>query len=147
MSQKQYSILLSRVALFIIYFWFGFLKVIALSPASAVVQELFNKTLAHMPVIGSMSPGVFVILFGVFEVIIGILYLIPGKERLAVYLMTAHIVTTVLPLFFLKASVWTHFFVPTLEGQYIIKNIALIACAYNIWVLVPAKNNFSSDTI
>lgn len=147
MTIKQTSILLSRISLFIIYFWFGFLKVIALSPASGIVQELFGKTLANIPLISSMSPGVFVIIFGVFEVIIGILFLIPGKERLAIYAFFAHMITTILPLLFLKSSVWTGVFVPTLEGQYIIKNIALIACAVNIWATLPPKNLGNSVTM
>jgi uncharacterized membrane protein YkgB len=139
MSLKQTSVLLSRVALFIIYFWFGLLKIIGLSPASGMVTELFGKTMAHMPLVSSMSPGLFVILFGVFEVIIGILFIIPGKERVAIYAFGAHMVTTMLPLLFLKSSIWSHLFVPTLEGQYIIKNIALIACALTILASLPSK--------
>ncbi len=133
MNLKQYSVLLSRVSLFIIYFWFGILKVIGLSPASGIVQELFSKTLAHIPVISNMPSSNFLVLFGVFEVIIGILCLIPGKEKWATYAFTAHIITTGLPLLFLGKSVWSGVFVPTLEGQYIIKNLALIACVLTIW--------------
>jgi uncharacterized membrane protein YkgB len=48
-------------------------------------------------------------------------------------------ITTTLPLFFLKDSVWVQPFVPTLEGQYVVKNLALIACAFNLWTTVPAK--------
>ncbi len=139
MNIKQSSVLLSRIALFIIYFWFGILKIIGLSPASGMVQELFTKTLAHMPLVSSMSPGVFVILFGIFEVIIGILFIIPGKEKWAIIAFAVHMLTTTLPLFFLGASVWSHIFVPTLEGQYVIKNIALIACALNIWASLPRQ--------
>ncbi|MFZ2621494.1 MAG: hypothetical protein WAX85_02960 [Minisyncoccia bacterium] len=135
MNAKSLSVLISRIALFLIYFWFGFLKIIGLSPASGMVQELFSKTVT--PIMDTMhlsfmTPGTFVIVFGVIEVIIGILFLVPGKEKLASILFFAHMVTTGLPLFFLKDSVWARMFVPTLEGQYIIKNIALIACALNI---------------
>ncbi len=133
MNIKQYSVLLSRISLFIIYFWFGILKVIGLSPASGLVQELFSKTLAKIPVISSMPASNFVVLFGLFEVIIGILFLIPNKERWATYAFVFHIVTTGLPLLFLGSSVWSDPFVPTLEGQYIIKNLALIACVLTIW--------------
>lgn len=143
MTLKQSSVLLSRVALFLIYFWFGLLKIIGLSPASGMVTELFGKTvtpmmnLLHMPF---MSPAVFVIVFGVIEVIIGILFIIPGKERIAVSLFFLHMITTTLPLFFLKTSVWSGVFVPTLEGQYVIKNIALIACAISILSSLPPKH-------
>ena len=106
MSLKQTSVLLSRISLFVIYFWFGLLKVIGLSPASGLVQELFDKTISHIPLLNMMSPGFFVIAFGVFEVIIGILFLIPGKEKWAVYAFFAHMIITTMPLLFLKASVW-----------------------------------------
>jgi uncharacterized membrane protein YphA (DoxX/SURF4 family) len=135
MTLKQASVLLSRIALFVIYFWFGLLKIIGLSPASGMVEELFGKTVTpmmHTLHISFMSPGVFVVVFGIIEVIIGILFLIPGKEKLASWLFFFHMLTTTLPLFFLGASVWQKIFVPTLEGQYIIKNLALISCALNV---------------
>ncbi len=143
MKIKQYAVLLSRASLFIIYFWFGILKVIGLSPASGMVTELFAKTVTPMMDamhLSFMSPGLFVIVFGVIEVIIGILFLIPGKERIASSIFFLHMITTTLPLFFLKASVWTGILIPTLEGQYIIKNIALIACALSILASIPEKN-------
>ena len=64
MSIKQYSVLLSRIALFIVYFWFGFLKVVGQSPASEMVQNLLDQTMPFMPF------GVFIILFGLFEMAI-----------------------------------------------------------------------------
>ena len=149
MTLKQTSVLLSRLALFVIYFWFGLLKVINLSPASGMVQELFEKTVTPMmgfAHLSFMTPELFVILFGVFEMIIAILFLIPGKEKWALWVFGIHMITTTLPLLFLKDSVWQHIFVPTLEGQYVIKNIALIACAITIWSSVP-RNIHNSDII
>lgn len=132
MNIQQTSILLSRTALFLIYFWFGLLKVLGQSPASDMVQHLLDKTMPFVPF------STFIVLFGVFEMIIGILFLIPGKERWAMVAFVAHMVTTILPLF-VMFEVWTGFFVPTLEGQYIVKNIALIACAVTIWASLPKK--------
>jgi uncharacterized membrane protein YkgB len=146
MTSKEISVLLSRIALSVIYVWFGLLKVIGLSPASGMVQELFGKTLAHMPLVSSMSPELFIIIFGIFEIIIGILFIIPGRERWALWLFMVHMITTTLPLFFLGASVWSHVLVPTLEGQYVIKNIALIACAMTVWASLP-KNSVVNATI
>ncbi len=149
MKIKQTSILASRIALFVIYFWFGILKVIGLSPASGMVEELFGKTVTPMMNfmhMSFMSPGLFVVLFGIFEVLIGILFIIPGKEKIAIGAFFLHMITTTLPLFFLKASVWNGILVPTLEGQYVIKNIALIGCALSIWASLPSKN-IIDDTI
>lgn len=132
MNLKQYSVLLSRIALFLIYFWFGLLKVIGESPASEMVHHLLLKTMPFFPF------NSFIVLFGLFEMVIGILFVIPGKERWALILFAIHMVTTILPLF-VMAEVWSKFLVPTLEGQYIVKNIALIACALTIWSSVEIK--------
>ena len=126
MSIKKASILLSRLALFVIYFWFGILKIIGQSPASPMVHNLLSKTLPFMPF------GVFIIIFGLFEVVIGILFVTPGAEKWALSLFAIHMILCTMPLFFMP-EVWTKIFVPTLEGQYIIKNLALIACAVTIW--------------
>lgn len=149
MSTRQLSVLISRFSLFVIYFWFGILKVIGLSPASGIVQELFVKTVEPLMSflhISFLSPGTFVVIFGIIEVIIGILFVIPGKEKLASYIFFAHMITTGLPLFFLKDSVWQQILVPTLEGQYIIKNLALIACALCIISITSNKESTKHTT-
>lgn len=141
MTTQQISVLLSRIALFAVYFWFGVLKVIGQSPASNLVHELFDKT---MPSIMPFTS--FIVLFGLFEMIIGVLFFIPKFEKIAVSLFGMHILTTALPLF-VMSSIWTNWFVPSLEGQYIIKNLALIACALNIWANIEAPKTKVSDTI
>ena len=55
---------------------------------------------------------------------------------MALSLFAIHMFTTILPLFCMS-EVWEHTIVPTLEGQYIIKNIALIACAFSIFASLP----------
>ena len=132
MNIKQASVLLSRLSLFIIYFWFGLLKVIGMSPASPMVQSLLSMTMPFMPF------NIFIILFGLFEMLIGILFFVPKMERPALVLFGLHMVTTTLPLF-MMSEIWTHIFVPTLEGQYIVKNIALIACAITILASLPKR--------
>src|SRR3989344_3497459 len=130
MSIKQYSVLLSRIALFIVYFWFGFLKVVGQSPASEMVQNLLDQTMPFMPF------GVFIILFGLFEMAIGILFITPNLEKYAIGVFGLHMITTMLPLF-IMSEVWTNVLVPTLEGQYVVKNLALMACAMTIWASLP----------
>lgn len=125
------SIPLARFGLFVIFFWFGILKVIGLSPASGLVQALFQTTIPWMPF------SVFIVLFGLFEMLIGVLFLIRGAERIVIPLLFAHMITTFMPLFLLPQETWSGFLVPTLEGQYIIKNLALIACACGIVAHLP----------
>ncbi len=133
MNIRQYSVLLSRVSLFLIYFWFGLIKVIGLAnpELKELIQHLLSKTMPFFPF------SSFIVLFGLFEMLIGILFVIPGKEKYALILFFIHIITTVLPIF-IMSEVWVKFLVPTLEGQYIIKNIALIACALTIWASIES---------
>ena len=123
---KKISEPIARIGLFVVFFWFGILKVLDLSPASPLVKALFENTIPIMPF------STFMIIFGFFEMIIGILFLIKGYERLVLPLLFAHMVTTFMPLFIIPDATWSGFLVPTLEGQYIIKNLVVIATAIGI---------------
>jgi uncharacterized membrane protein YkgB len=123
---RRASVPVARFGLFVVFFWFGLLKVLGYSPASGVVQRLFENTIPFMPF------SVFLVAFGAFECIIGILFLIKGTERVVIPLLFIHMVTTFGPLVFLPSETWQTFMVPTLEGQYIIKNLVIIAAAIGI---------------
>jgi len=114
---------LSRISIFIIFFYFGLLKVLNLSPASPLVESLLNKTLPFI------SFNFFLKFFGVFEMFVGVLFLIPKIERIAIFFLILHMVIVALPLFLLPQITWQGFLIPTLEGQYIIKNLAIISLA------------------
>lgn len=116
----------SRLALFVVFFGFGILKLFDASPANPLVASLLEKTLPFI------SFGQFIIILGVVEMVIGICFLIPHLERLAILLLAPHMITTAMPLFLLPAIAWVSFPIPTLEGQYIIKNLVIIALAMGI---------------
>lgn len=116
----------ARFGLFVVFFWFGLLKVIGMSPASSMVQALFERT---MPI---MQFSTFIILFGLFEMLIGLMFLFKGFERVVIPLLLVHMITTVMPLFLVTSVTWSGIMVPTMEGQYIIKNLLIIAAAVGI---------------
>lgn len=120
------SLPLARLSLFTVYFWFGALKLFGQSPANQLVGELLARTLPFI------SLPQFLLILGVLEMVIGLLFILPGYERLAIFLLVIHMITTALPLFLLKAITWKAFMVPTLEGQYIIKNAVIVALALAI---------------
>lgn len=120
---KKYHLLFARAALFIVYFWFGVLKLFDKSPANPLVQSLLEKTLPFI------TFHDFIILLAFFEILIGILFLVPKMERVVGALLAVHMVTTFMPLILLPSVTWHSFLVPTLEGQYIIKNVLIIALA------------------
>lgn len=117
----------ARFAIFVVYFWFGVIKIPNLSPANPLIAELLEKTLPFV------TFEQFIVFFGILEVIIGILFLIPRLERVAIILLLLHMITTVMPMVLLPAISWDAPFLPTLEGQYMIKNIVTLALVIGIW--------------
>lgn len=116
----------ARLAIFVVYFWFGLLKIYGVSPASSMVRELFAQTLSFLPF------DAFYLFFSGLEIVIGILFLFPRLTRVVIPLLFLHMLATALPLLLLPHLVWQHFLVPTLEGQYIIKNLVIVATAIGI---------------
>jgi uncharacterized membrane protein YkgB len=123
---RRYYLPLSRFALFIVFFWFGALKLLGLSPASPLAEALTANT------IGAQYFDVAFYGLAVFECLIGLLFLIPKATRLVIPLLFAHLILVSSPLVLVPGMVWSNWFVPSLEGQYIIKNVALAAIAIGI---------------
>lgn len=116
----------ARFAIFTVFFWFGILKVVAISPANPLVANLLERTLPFI------TFDQFIILFGLYEMVIGIAFLFPGRERIALVLLMPHMLMTMMPLVLLPQVAWSGWFVPTLEGQYMIKNLVIIALAFSL---------------
>ena len=73
--------------------------------------------------------------------LIGVLFIVKGMERIVILLLLIQITTTFMPLVLLPDATWSGFLTPTLEGQYIIKNFAIIALAMGVAAhLHPVKN-------
>lgn len=120
---EKFGIEMLRIALAIIFIWFGWLKVVGMSPA----QELVERTFYWFP------PKVFVPFLGFWEVAIGVGLLIRRLVPYTVILLLIHMIGTFLPMFILTGVCYESFpYCPTLEGQYIIKNLVLIAGALTV---------------
>ena len=115
---------LIRIPIFIIFFWFGFLKIIDLSPA----QQLVKDTVYWMPFLSAES---WTYIIGVWEVLIAICFLFKRTTLIAMILLFLQMSGTFLPLLILPEITFQNSnpFLPTLEGQYIIKNIIIITAA------------------
>ena len=121
----RYSIPLLRIGLGVVFLWFGLLKFFpGLSPA----QELATRTISVLT-LGVVQPIVSLPLLAFWECLIG-LGLIAGRwTRATLLLLWAQMLGTITPLLLFPAEAFTWFpLAPTLEGQYIIKNIVLV-CA------------------
>lgn len=123
---KRTYLPVARVAIFVIYFYFGFLKLIGESPATPLAQAFVDKTGG-----GAHFHELFMVL-AALECLIGILFLFPKATRVVIPLLLIHMIIVCAPLLFVPNLVFVKPFVPTLEGQYIIKNIAIIALALGV---------------
>jgi uncharacterized membrane protein YkgB len=118
---NKYGIPSLRLALGIIFIWFGALKTIGeLSPA----YDLIAATIYWL------TPAIIVPLLGLWEVAIGICLLYPPLTRIGLLLLAFQMPGTFLPLVLLPEVCFTAFpFGLTLEGQYIVKNLTIIGSA------------------
>jgi uncharacterized membrane protein YkgB len=117
---EKYGLLLLRIGMGTVFFWFGALKFLGLSPAAALVTD----TMSWLP-----FPG-FIHVLGSWEMAIGICFLYTPLLHVALLLLFLHMPGTFLPIVLLPGEVFRVFpFELTLEGQYIVKNLVLIAAA------------------
>lgn len=115
-----------RIGLGLIFVWFGALKFVpGLSPA----QDLATKTIEQLT-LGFVGPALSLPLLAAWESLIG-LGLISGRFlRATLLLLAVQMLGTMTPLALFPAETFSVFpIAPTLEGQYIIKNIVLIGAA------------------
>lgn len=125
---EKYSIVIMRIALAIVYIWFGGLKIIGISPAGDLVEQT----------VFWFKPQVFIPILGICEVLIGLGLLIKRLVPLTIILLLFHMIATLFPLFILTESCFDTFpYRPTLVGQYIIKNLVLVAGA----LVIAGKHN------
>ena len=108
------------------FLWFGALKLIpGLSPA----EDLAGRTIETLS-LGLVPPAVSLPVLAIWEVAIGVGLLIGRWMRMTLLLLFAQMLGTITPLLLFPAETWIRFpIAPTLEGQYIIKNVVLVAAA------------------
>ncbi|WP_462319108.1 hypothetical protein [Marinilabilia sp.] len=121
---QRYGLLLLRISVGLVFFWFGFLKFFpGLSPA----QDLAVRTISTAT-FDLIAEPLIINGLALWEVLIG-LGLISGKfMRETLLLLFLQMPGTFLPVFLFPNEVFTQIpYAPTLEGQYIFKNFVLIS--------------------
>lgn len=122
---RRYGVVALRISLAVIFVWFGILKPLGLSAA----QPLVENTVNWMPL---LSPEQWVGVIGWWEVVIGVSFLFRTTTRLAIALLALQMVGTFMPLVLLPDVTFQPGgipYAPTIEGQYIIKNLLIISAA------------------
>ena len=128
----DHGLTLLRISIGLIFVWFGVLKFWpGLSPADQLATETIDRLS-----FGLMPDDLARILLAILETAIGI-GLITGKYiRLTLLLLVGQMLGAVTPLFLFPEVTWSQPFVPTLEGQYILKNIVVVSAALTIGATV-----------
>lgn len=122
-----------RWSLGIVFFWFGFLKFFpGVSPAEGLATDTISVLTG-----GLVGPALSLPVLAAWECLIG-LGLMTGKAlRLTLLLLFLQMPGTVTPLFIFPELTFQRVpFVLTIEGQYIIKNLVLVAAGLVIGATV-----------
>jgi uncharacterized membrane protein YphA (DoxX/SURF4 family) len=129
----RHAVTALRISVGVVFLWFGILKFF---PGMSPAQELASRTIGLLS-LGLVPPSVSVPLLALLETTIG-LGLVAGRYlRATVLLLLLQMVGTVTPLVLFPGETFTRFpIAPTLEGQYIIKNLVLVSAAILIGATV-----------
>ena len=122
----DHGLTLLRLAIGVVFFWFGILKFF---PGASPAEQLAGRTIETLT--GGLVPRATALpMLAVWEVAIGIGLFIGRWMRVVLLLLFVQMLGTVTPLFLFPAETFTTFpLAPTLEGQYIIKNVVIVASA------------------
>lgn len=118
----------------LIYIWFGSLKFFsALSPA----EDLAIHTIARLT--NELLPSsIAIFMLALWETVIGVLIIAQMYRRTIITMALIHMSMTFTPLIFFPELAFNgNILVPTLLGQYIVKNIVIIGALLS---LLPQKN-------
>jgi uncharacterized membrane protein YphA (DoxX/SURF4 family) len=120
----RHGLPLLRVSLGVVFLWFGALK---LFPGLSPAQALATKTISVLT-FGLVPPEVSLPVLAVWECVIGLGLLAGVRLREVLLLLFLQMAGTLTPVFLFPEEVFSRVpYAPTLEGQYIIKNVVLVA--------------------
>jgi len=120
----RYGLSLLRLSLGVVFLWFGALKFF---PQMSPAQDLATRTISLLSG-GLLPPSVSLPLLAGWECLIGIGLLVGRRLRVILLLLYAQMLGTLTPIVLFPHEVFSRIpYAPTLEGQYIIKNLVLIS--------------------
>lgn len=127
------GILLLRISVGLIFIWFGVLKFFpTLSPAETLASDTIS-----LLTFGLISGETAMIILAAWETLIGLGLITGIMLRETLLLLFLQMAGTLLPLVLFPGLAFSIFpVVPTLEGQYIIKNLIIIAAGIVIGATV-----------
>jgi putative oxidoreductase len=134
----RYSITLLQVSMGAIIFWYGALKYFpGVSPAENLVQ-----TTMHVLTFGLVPDKVALVLVATLECAIGLSLIIGRGMRVTIYLLAFWLMGVLSPIVLLPQRLFSgpdH--APTLEGQYVLKDIVFLTASLVIATTLRRHNH------
>lgn len=131
---REHSILLLRLSLGFVFFAFGVLKYFpGVSPAEEISKATMDKL-----TFGLVPGGVSIVFVATLECAIGVLLISGRWMRPMIYLLVAQLVGILAPLALFPSRLFSGpHGAPTLEGQYVLKDVILVAAGFVVASTLP----------
>ena len=128
------SIQMLRIIVGLIFLGFGVLKFF---PGVSPVEELTIKTTDALS-FDLVPGGIAIVLIASLECIIGLLLISGRGLRIAVYLLAGQLIGILAPLVLFTGRLFDGpHHAPTLEGQYVLKDLILVAAGFVVASTLP----------
>lgn len=127
------GILFLRLSVGIVFLWFGVLKFF---PGVSPADDLASRTIFTLS-FGLIGPEISMPGLALWETLIGVGLITGLFLRETLLLLFIQMMGTIMPLFIFPIETFARYpYVPTLEGQYIIKNLVIISAGIVIGATV-----------
>jgi uncharacterized membrane protein YkgB len=122
-AHRRHGLTLLRISLGIVLLWFALPKYHA---GLSAVEELAIRTIDVLT-LHLVTGDTARLLLAVLETAIGLGLLTGWFPRLTATALLGQLAGTLTPLVLFPSEMWTHPLVPSLEGQFILKNVVFVA--------------------
>ncbi|MBQ0734816.1 DoxX family membrane protein [Aquimarina celericrescens] len=136
---RPWPIVFVRISIGIVFIWFGVLKFFPnTSPAEIVAQRTMDKV-----TLGLIPSEINYLILAIIETIFGLFLIGNIFQKMIVTLALGHLIMTFFPILLFPSEVFSGIFIPTLLGQYIIKNLVL----FSALLLINQRFCYSNEKI
>jgi len=109
-----------RLALAVVYLWFGFLKLFNVSPVLDIIAQAYPFIAQNHVLYG---------ILGVLEIIIGLGIMVPYVARWMLSVLIAHLLFATFGVLFFPQAFTTSFPLLSVAGEFVVKNFVLMSGA------------------
>lgn len=112
-----------KASLILVYFWFGFLKILGLSPVADLIKQTYPT-----------FPSSFVVFLGLWEILIALFLINKKTVKIGVILIWIHLGGIFMGALINPSVYFTNsnFLSPNTYGEFVIKNFVIIASSYSL---------------